>query len=63
MLKRTDLVSGDISLQEKVLSIRKVWEQRSGFGAEGVFSGETSLKNKIFRWMRLGIPQENSDVT
>lgn len=41
-----DLVSGGIPLQEEVLSVGKVWEQRSSFGAQGVFSGETSLKRE-----------------
>lgn len=41
-----DLVSGDIPLQEKMLSVGKVWEQRSSFGAQGVFPGETSLKHE-----------------
>lgn len=29
-----------------MLSVGKVWEQRSSFGAQGVFSGETSLKHE-----------------
>lgn len=53
LIEETDLVSGDVSLQEKMLSVGKVWEQRSRFGAQGVFSGETSLKN---RWFCFRIP-------
>lgn len=42
----TNLFSGDISLQQKMLSVGEVREQRSSFGAQRVFPGETSLKYK-----------------
>lgn len=38
------LVPGGVSLQEKMLSVGEVWEQRSRLGAQGVFPGEASLK-------------------
>lgn len=40
----TSLVSGDVSLQQQMLSVGEVWEQRPSFGAQRVFPGEASLK-------------------
>lgn len=41
----TNLFSGDVSLQQKMLSVGEVWQQCSSFRTQRVFPGETSLKN------------------
>lgn len=41
--KKLYLFSGDVCLQQQMLSAGEVREQRSSFGAERVFPGEASL--------------------
>lgn len=53
--KNVYLFSGDVCLQQQMLSAGEVREQRSSFGAERVFPGEASLYGEK-RAGKIGFP-------